>query len=207
MFSANQSLERYAQSSAGEEFYHLHSQALRRKVWAALTGHRHNLLSLHEIARQTKAQPRSHAGLQLVPIAKIRGSEGRCDDFDADFRPLKDHNKERWVSVALARSRGVALPPVELVQVNEVYFVRDGHHRISVAKLAGQLEIEAEVRVWHGVEVATGGHAKVQAVNKPQQAKIKDRLLINAGKWLISLGVQLQTRGGIEASTPALQGN
>jgi hypothetical protein len=152
-------------------------------------------------------QTRSHAGLQLVPIAKIRGSEGRCDDFDADFRPLKSHNRDRWVSVALARSHDVALPPAELVQVNDAYFVRDGHHRISVAKLAGQLEIEAEVTVWHGVEMAAGGHAKVPTVTQTEQLKIKDRFLINAGKWLISIGVQLQTRGGIAASAPALQRN
>lgn len=207
MFSTNQSFACYAQSAVGEEFHHLHSQALRRKRWAALTGHRHNLLSLHETAQQTKVQTRSHAGLQLVPIAKIRGSEGRCDDFDADFRPLKSHNRDRWVSVAQARSRDVALPPVELVQVNDAYFVRDGHHRISVAKLAGQLEIEAEVTVWHGVEVAVDGHVKAPVLHKTQHPTFKERLLINVGKWLVSIGVQLQARGGIAASAPALQSN
>jgi hypothetical protein len=54
----------------------------------------------------------------------------------------------RWLRVAAARDQGKVLPPVVLVQVEDVYFVRDGHHRISVARALGQLDIEAEVTVW-----------------------------------------------------------
>jgi hypothetical protein len=50
----------------------------------------------------------------------------------------------------MARSEDRALPPVNLVQINNLYFVRDGHHRISVARMMGQVEIEAEVTIWHG---------------------------------------------------------
>ena len=74
--------------------------------------------------------------------------EGRSDDFDRDFNPLQDHNKERWLNIAAARRRGKALPPVELVQVEDIYFVLDGHHRISVAQAMGQQDIEAMVMVW-----------------------------------------------------------
>lgn len=49
------------------------------------------------------------------------------------------------------RRCGVKLPPVALIQVGEVYFVEDGHHRISVAKLWGEHEIEAEVTIWEMV--------------------------------------------------------
>jgi hypothetical protein len=87
--------------------------------------------------------------MQAVPICQIRGSQGRCHDFDRNFYPLQDHLKSRWLRVAMAWQLGLALPPVELIQVGDVYFVRDGHHRISVAKALGQLEINAEVRVWH----------------------------------------------------------
>jgi hypothetical protein len=207
MLCANQSLARYAQSSVSEDFYRLHCQTWRRQVWATLTGQRHDLLSLHKITRQTKVQTRSHAGIKLVPIAQICGSEGRCDDFDADFRPLKGHNRDRWVSVALARSRDVALPPVELVQVNDVYFVRDGHHRISVAKLAGQQEIEAEVTVWHGVAVATDTQAQTPAASQTPQPTVKERFLSHIGRWLVNVGVQLQARGRVAVRAPALQSN
>jgi hypothetical protein len=85
-----------------------------------------------------------------VPMDQIQGSEGREHDFDLDFNPLQSHNMDRWVNVAVARQLGISLPPVELVQVGQIYFVRDGHHRISVAKALGQREIEAEVtRISH----------------------------------------------------------
>lgn len=85
---------------------------------------------------------------KLVPVEKIRGSINRGNDFDADFHPLQEYTKDRWVNIALAYSSDQALPPVDLVEVGDVYFVNDGHHRISVAKMLGQREIEAEVTVW-----------------------------------------------------------
>jgi hypothetical protein len=80
-----------------------------------------------------------------VPICQIRGSEGRCSDFDRNFNPLQDHNRVRWLRIAAARQRGRSLPPVELVQVGDFYFVRDGHHRVSVARALGQPFIAARV--------------------------------------------------------------
>jgi hypothetical protein len=88
------------------------------------------------------------AGVRIVPISQIRGSESRSSDFDRDFNPLQDHNKRRWMSVADARQRGKSLPPVKLVQIGDAYFVRDGHHRISVARAFGQRSIKARVLVW-----------------------------------------------------------
>src|SRR6266508_3609036 len=81
-----------------------------------------------------------------------RCREGRCDDFDVGFHPLKEHTEERWVSVARAQLRGLGLPPVELIQMGDAYFVRDGHHRISVAAALGQQEIDAVVTVWQVAE-------------------------------------------------------
>jgi hypothetical protein len=130
-----------------EEFRRLRNRAKRRQLWASLTGQRYDLLSLYERQQSQAAQASSYAGIQLVPIAKIRGSASRVTDFDADFRPLQMHNSQRWVNIALAYHREEALPPVELVQMGDIYFVNDGHHRISVAKLLGQQEIEAEVTV------------------------------------------------------------
>jgi len=87
-------------------------------------------------------------GICAVPVRQIRGSESRSDDFDADFRPRQTRTQGRWLSIATARLMGVTLPPVELLQVHDVYYVRDGHHRISVARAMGQEYIEAEVLVW-----------------------------------------------------------
>jgi len=124
------------------------NRARRRQLWSALTGRSDHLLSLAEIEAVGPLSARCYAGTQTVPIRHIRGSQGRVRDFDRDFYPLRDHNKDRWLSVAEARQRGKSLPPVELIQVGEVYFVQDGHHRISVARALGQQDIEAQVTIW-----------------------------------------------------------
>jgi hypothetical protein len=87
-------------------------------------------------------------GVQPAPLAQIRGSEGRTCDFDAAFRPLREHGRERWMSVARACLADTPLPAVELIRAGDIYYVRDGHHRISVARALGQREIDALVTVW-----------------------------------------------------------
>jgi hypothetical protein len=118
---------------------------LWKRFWAKMAGRDNALQDLSQVLTGVQVDGRSYVGIQSVSISRIEGSEGRVDDFDADFNPLQSHTMERWVSVAVARQRGVVLPPVELVQVGQAYFVRDGHHRISVARAQGQTEIEAEV--------------------------------------------------------------
>ncbi|MBI1877556.1 MAG: hypothetical protein HYR94_04880 [Chloroflexi bacterium] len=122
------------------------------QIGSALSGRPRYLLNLAEIEANCSIHNRYSAGMQMAPICQIRGSQGRCNDFDQNFNPLQNHLKSRWLGVATARQLGKTLPPVELTQVGDIYFVRDGHHRISVAKALGQIEIEAEVRVWQTSE-------------------------------------------------------
>lgn len=126
---------------AAKLFDRAHLQAIRDQVLSKLGGTSQQLLTLSHSPQSTARTP----GTVVVPLEKIVGSEGRSDDFDASFRPLKKHLRERWINVATARRAGVALPAVELVQDGNVYYVRDGHHRISVARALGQLEIDARV--------------------------------------------------------------
>jgi hypothetical protein len=72
-------------------------------------------------------------------------ADGRAQDFDVDFRPMQTHNKERWLGIAAAWLSGRRLGRVKLVQVGDIFFVEDGHHRVSVAKAMGEQVIEAEV--------------------------------------------------------------
>ena len=120
------------------------------KVWSALSGGSPRLLDLNVVQARCTLVHYDYIGLQTVPLSQICGSAsaGRCHDFDASFRPLHDHNEGRWTAVSTARRKGVKLPPVSLIKVGEVYFVEDGHHRISVAKARGEQTIEAEVVVW-----------------------------------------------------------
>jgi hypothetical protein len=130
----------------------LYSRARNRgrqgQVWSTLTGRSCRLFALAEIDATCTVRAHLHAGIRTVPIGQIRGSQGRSNDFDRDFNPLQDRTKRRWLGIAAARERGKPLPPVQLVQVGDVYFVQDGHHRISVARALGQQAIEARVMVW-----------------------------------------------------------
>ena len=112
-----------------------------RQLWAAIS-RRPNALHSLEIVRGKGGH---YAGLKQVAIDDIRGSEGRQADFDDRFNPLSGQTRQRWQSVANAIEAGTHLPPVELIQVGAEYYVRDGHHRISVAAALGQAEIEAVV--------------------------------------------------------------
>jgi hypothetical protein len=117
-------------------------------LWSRLTGGSRRLLDLKGIEAHGEIRISRDAGRRTVPITQIRGSAGRVGDFDHDFNPLKDYTRERWLGIAAARARGETLPPVSLVQVGDIYFVKDGHHRISVARALGQKDIEARVVVW-----------------------------------------------------------
>jgi hypothetical protein len=128
----------------------LYSQTRLASWWAArwgrLIGHRPPARDLMALASRVQGQ--HSLGLQTVPLAQIRGSEGRTTDFDAAFRPLADHSRGRWVSIARARLADEPLPAVELILVDDMYYVRDGNHRISVARALGQQQIDAQVTVW-----------------------------------------------------------
>jgi hypothetical protein len=116
------------------------------------------MLALSEVESRA-VHSRHDAGVQTVRIDRVRGSAGRYNDFDRNFRPLQHHTKHRWLSVARARQENKALPPVELVQVGETYYCLDGHHRLSVAHAFGQVDIEARVTVWQLEQDAQTGAA------------------------------------------------
>ncbi len=109
---------------------------------------RQNLYDLNALKPDLHVRGSFYAGIKVVPIHSIIGSEGRADDFDIDFHPLNEAAQERWVSLAVAYLSRLPLPPVQLIQVGEVYFVRDGHHRVSVGRAFGQAAIDAEVIAW-----------------------------------------------------------
>jgi hypothetical protein len=84
-------------------------------------------------------------GIQIVELESIVGSVDRTKDFDRWFRPRSQHTRERWERLARAQRRGETIPPVDLYRVGGLYFVRDGHHRVSVAHALGLRTIDAQV--------------------------------------------------------------
>jgi hypothetical protein len=131
--------------SANMVFSKALGHAKRNMFFQKLVGKNNSLQTLAEAENGKKPVQKPGRKIVTIAIDKIVGSEGRVHDFDKNFRPLVSHTCDRWVGIAVARRKGVALPPVELIQVGDEYYVRDGHHRISVAKTFGQATIEAEV--------------------------------------------------------------
>ena len=119
-----------------------------RKMIGALIGRSTQLLDLETLSRGRNTHNRRYSGNSTVRIDQIKGSEGRCQDFDQDFNPLKLRNRERWLSIARAWYQGVSLPAIELIKIKDYYIVRDGHHRISVARYMGSDFIDARVTEW-----------------------------------------------------------
>jgi hypothetical protein len=85
------------------------------------------------------------AGKAVVPLDAIAGTVDRGRDFDRSFRPTTGRVRSRWEHIAAAMRRGEAMPPVDLVRIGQIYFVRDGHHRVSVARALGHNDIDAIV--------------------------------------------------------------
>lgn len=88
----------------------------------------------------------SSVGVQVILIDRIIGSVDKVRDFDPKFRPRSGDSRRRWERIAEAARRGESLPPIDVYQVGGMYFVRDGHHRVSVFRALGLDVIEADVR-------------------------------------------------------------
>jgi hypothetical protein len=128
-----------------EDFSHARRKAMWRDRISWFARKRNSLVSVDETSKYTSPQAPRHLGLQAVSIDKIVGSEGRFREFDRDFLPRQPQTRDRWVSIAKAYYKQVTLPPVELLKIGDEYFVRDGNHRISVARSRGQIYIDADV--------------------------------------------------------------
>lgn len=120
-------------------------QAQWRRLWSAVRGAPATLIERDDLLRGATPVGQRASGVQQVALAQIVGSEGRAHEFDRLFGPNREHTRARWQSVAVAWMDGVTLPPVRLVQVGDRYLVRDGHHRISVARAFGANSIDAVV--------------------------------------------------------------
>jgi len=132
--------------NSGEQDY---QRARRRARVSAVRGglgrRLTELLSLPEVHARIQVRGQRDLGIATVPLDRIVGSEGRTGDFDRQFAPRRGNTRERWLRIGRAHGANRGLPAVELIKVGAIYFVRDGHHRLSVARQAGQQEIEAHV--------------------------------------------------------------
>jgi hypothetical protein len=131
---------------ARNDFQRARFKAFIHRVLGALSGQPTTLLSYDEIKEKLRIGGPIYRGVQTVRVDQIAGSLNRYHEFDRVFLPASDKLADRWQSVNRAFYQEISLPPVVLYKVGEVYFVVDGHHRVSVAREQGQIFIEAEVR-------------------------------------------------------------
>jgi len=126
-------------------YFHMSTSGKVHRTLNFLQHKSRKLMDLEYSKPATCKQNRRYAGLQSIAIDQIIGTEGRVGDFDDAFNPLHDRLRSRWLGVASARLSGKELPPVEVIHMGGVYYVQDGHHRISVAKALGEEFVDAEV--------------------------------------------------------------
>jgi len=128
------------------DFQRARFKAFVNRLWGTLSGQPTTLLSYDEIKEKLHIGGPIYRGVQTVLVEQIAGSLNRYHEFDRVFLPASDKLATRWQSVNRAFYQEISLPPVVLYKVGQVYFVVDGHHRVSVAREQGQIYIEAEVR-------------------------------------------------------------
>lgn len=106
---------------------------------------RSELLAFYDVKELLKPKRESYLGMRTIPVDKIVGSEGRYYDFTHSFLPKKELLRNRWVNIDKAHLASINLPPIRVFKLGGCYFVRDGNHRVSVARTQGVEFIDAEV--------------------------------------------------------------
>jgi len=108
------------------------------------------MLPFDEVVAALGRRAEADRGLRSIPLDAIVGTVDRGKEFDRNFRPTSARVRPRFERIAKAQRRGETMPPIDVYQVGELYFVRDGHHRVAVAREHGRDLIDARV-----VEVLT----------------------------------------------------
>ncbi len=132
---------------ADKDFTRARRRAFLRRIGAFLRRDpgSNRLLSFDEVKSALGAVEQVYLGMRTVPVEKIVGSVGRHRDFDRAFLPSKGDLGTRWKRIDQLMQRAEELPPISLYKIGDAYFVRDGNHRVSVARQIGVEMIDAEV--------------------------------------------------------------
>ncbi len=125
------------------------NQAIRkgfwRGVWSWLTNTSTELLPFDQVRQALPFSGQHDLGLREIELEQIIGSVGRYNDFDNAFLPRRTTERSRWESIDRALLQDIVLPPIEVYKIGAFYFVKDGNHRVSVARQRGQVFIDAHV--------------------------------------------------------------
>ena len=145
---------------AQSDFQRARRQAIASRLAARLRGEPDDVrmvLPYEEVIAALGFVSERKLGLQIVALDTIVGSVDRGREFDRSFRPTSGRVRGRWEHIAAAVRRGESMPPVDLRRIGEIHFVSDGHHRVSVARALGRVDIDGyvtEVQTRVGAEKA-----------------------------------------------------
>lgn len=135
----------FEQAQTEEDFAKARNKAFFNEIQHLLSPEEASLISLNDVKQLIRPINETYLGMKVIPIDKIIGSEGRYKDFDNNFFPKSSHLRNRWEHVDEAAIKSITLPPIKVYEIDGLYFVRDGNHRVSVAKARGTEFIDAEV--------------------------------------------------------------
>lgn len=135
----------HTKMTSRDDFSRARAKGRIQELLSTLQWKNRGLLSLYEVTTLLKPKMETYRGLKAIPIDKIIGSEGRYHDFTLAFFPKKEMLRSRWQSIDEAHLKQITLPAISVYKLGEAYFVRDGNHRVSVAKAQGVEFIDAEV--------------------------------------------------------------
>jgi hypothetical protein len=158
-------------------------RARRRQVLARLA-HRlrrepddvNIILPFGEVVAALGMRGERHLGVRTIKLDSVVGTVDSHRDFDRRFRPTSARVRERWERVALAQRRGESMPPIEVYRIGELHFVRDGHHRVSIALARGERTIEADVTEIRTVLPAKGIERRGDLVVRGYERMFLDRV-------------------------------
>ena len=128
-----------------QDFSRAHRKSFWRSVISWLGKTDNDLLPFDEVMKRVPLKGQSYFGLKQIETDKIVGSVSRYLEFDRAFLPRQTHTRERWERIDQAYYSDVILPPIDVYQIGDVYFVKDGNHRVSVARERGQMYMDAFV--------------------------------------------------------------
>jgi hypothetical protein len=103
------------------------------------------ILPFDEVVAALGRRGERSLGLQTISLESIVGTVDRGREFDRAFRPTSGRVRPRWERIATAVRKGEPMPPIDVYRIGELHFVKDGHHRVSVAGALGHEVIEAWV--------------------------------------------------------------
>ena len=187
-------------------------RARRRQVASRLArrlrgepGDVHLILPFDEVIEALGRRSERRIGLRTIPLDSIVGTVDRTREFDRSFRPTTRRVKRRWQRIAEAIRRGQSMPPIDVYKIGDMYFVRDGHHRVSVARQLGLevidaqvTEIETEVGADAGVrlhDLTMKSHQRLFFERVPLTAEQRRRIALPRPSWYAGLAEGVEAWG------------